>query len=75
MVNYNKRLVEGNLKKAKLKATCFQGFQMTKAPLTEEGIPLIVLIDHTGKVIMQDWELESMYDKIDAAVKAATEKK
>ena len=71
---YNKRLVEGNLKKSKIKATCYQGLQLKKAPLTEDGIPLIVLIDHNGKVLAQNWELEGMEEKIDTAVKAASKK-
>lgn len=74
LVPYNKRMVEGNLKKAKLKATCFQDLQLKKVPLTEDGIPLITLIDHTGKILIQNWELEGMEEKIDEAVKAASKK-
>jgi len=74
MVPYNKRLVEGNIKKAKLTATCYQDLQLKKAPLTEDGIPLIVLIDHSGKVLAQNWELEGMEEKIDEAVKATSKK-
>ena len=74
MVPYNKRFVEGHLKKSKLKATCYQDLELKKAPLTEDGIPMLVLIDHNGKVLMKDWELETMLKKIDEAVNAASKK-
>lgn len=73
-VPYNKRFVEGHLKKSKLKATCYQDLHLKKAPIPEDGIPSIILFDHTGKILAQNWELEGMEEKIDEAVKAASNK-
>lgn len=74
VVPFNKKAVLGNLKKTKIKAACYQDLKLKKAPLTEDGIPLIVLIDHNGKVLAQNWELEGMEKKIAEAVKAVTKK-
>ena len=70
VVAYNKRAVLGSLKKTKVKFSCYQGLHLKKAPLTEDGIPHIVIFDHTGKIIEQDWEIEDLDKKIDKLVKA-----
>lgn len=74
MVNYNKKFVDGYLKKAKLKATSFQNFQLKKAPLSDEGVPHLILFDHNGKIVEQDWEIEDLDKKVEKLVKAASKK-
>lgn len=74
MVNYNKKFVDGYLKKAKLKVTSFQSFQITKAPLSDEGVPHLILFDHNGKIVEQDWEIEGLDKKVEKLVKEASKK-
>ena len=70
VVPFNKRAVLGSLKKGKSKAVCYQDLKLKKAPLTEDGIPHVVIFDHKGKIIEQDFEIEDLEKKIAKLVKA-----
>ena len=74
VVPFNKRAVLGNLKKTKIKAACYQDLKLKKAPLTEDGIPHIVIFDHQGKIIEQDFEIEELDKKIKKLIKAIDKK-
>ena len=67
-------MVEGNIKKSKIKANCYQDLTLKKAPLTEDGIPLIVIFDHEGNIFEQDWEIEDLDKKMAKLIKAAEKK-
>ena len=73
-MTYNKRAVEGTLKKVKVKMSCYQDLKLKKAPVPEDGIPHVVIFDHKGKIVEQDFEIEDLEKKIAKLVKA-TEKK
>ena len=72
VVPYNRRAVQGTLKKTKIKAVCYQDLKLTKAPIPEDGIPHIIIFDHNGKIIEQDFEIENLDKKIENLVKEAS---
>lgn len=74
VVPYNQKAVEGTLKKVKVTMSCYQDLHLKKAPLTEDGIPHIVIFDHNGKIIEQDFEIEDLEKKIEKLVKAIDSK-
>ena len=68
VVPYNKRAIEGILKKTKVKFPVYQSLILSKAKPTE-GIPFVVLFDQNGKIVEQDFEIEDLKKKIENLIK------
>lgn len=68
VATYNKKAVQGIIKKTKIKIPVYQGLMLSKAKPTE-GIPYVVLFDSKGNIVDQDWEIEDLEKKIKKLLK------
>ena len=68
-VPYNKKAIEGILKKSKAKFPVYQQLFLSKAKPVD-GIPHVILFDAKGKIVEQDWEIENLEEKIKKLLEA-----
>ena len=66
---YNKRAIEGILKKNKITFPVYQKLFLKKAPPVD-GIPHVILFDQEGKIVEQDFEIENLEEKIKKLISA-----
>ena len=64
---YNKKAIDGILKKSKATFTNYQQLMLKKA-LPEDGLPHVVLFDKNGKVVEKGEKIQALEQKIEKLI-------